>query len=50
MSCHDIGHGINAVMEVVVDLYEKGELSGSASMKDVGAHNKRLICEQQKKP
>ena len=30
MSCHDIGHGINAVMEVVVDLYNKGEISADA--------------------
>ena len=30
MSCHAIGHGINAVMEVVLDLYNKGEISADA--------------------
>ena len=30
MSCHSIGHGINAVMEVVLDLYEEGEITPNA--------------------
>ena len=30
MSCHAIGHGINAVMEVVLDLYEEGEVTPNA--------------------
>ena len=30
MSCHAIGHGINAVMEVVLDLYEEGEVTANA--------------------
>ena len=33
MSCHDIGHGINAVMEVVFDLYQDGEITPNAVRK-----------------
>ena len=32
MSCHDIGHGMNAVSKTVLDLYESGQISRESIM------------------
>jgi len=40
MSCHDIGHGMNAVSKTVLDLYESGQISRESTVK--------LICALRK--
>ena len=33
MSCHDIGRGLNSVVDVVVELYDHGKISRDAALK-----------------
>lgn len=40
MSCHDIGRGMNSVVEVAIDMYDDGELSLEAARKIIAAARK----------
>ena len=33
MSCHDIGHGVDFIIQNVLDMYEHGEISKEAALK-----------------
>ena len=40
MSCHDIGHGMNAVSRTVLDLYEEGRIHKESAMRLIRACRK----------
>ena len=40
MSCHDIGRGMNSVVEVVIDMFDDGEITRAAAAKIIHAARK----------
>ena len=46
MSCHDIGRGMNSVANVVLDLYESGQIDNSPTLLK---HTLQPCLEKQKK-
>ena len=46
MSCHDIGQGMNSVVDVVVELYDHGKISRDAALKITNAARKGVhLCD-----
>lgn len=47
MSCHDIGHGMNNVLETVIDMYNNNEISKDATLKIANELMKKLENESE---
>lgn len=47
MSCNDIGHGMNNVLETVIDMYNNNEISKDATLKIANELMKKLENESE---